>query len=120
MNFKKFLEVKGWDFSDETEPAIQHQILPALPGGVPPVAKGMIRLYRGTKIGELPHENAFFSDERGLPGVAKAFANIPGRQLVYVDVPEEIARAGLLSGVVTAGEYKIPEKYRRQVRVFPI
>lgn len=119
MGFKKWLEMaKGWDFIDNGGPTIPYKIPPIMPGGAPPVAKGMIRLYRGTKIGELPHENAFFSDERGLEGVAKAFAKLPGRYLVYVDIPIDVARNSLLSGVVTDGEYKVPEEYRKQVRVY--
>jgi len=87
-------------------------------GEIAPPAPGMVRLYRGSKIGEVPHESAFFSDESGLKGVATPFSKLPGRELVYVDVPKAVADAGLLKGAVTDGEYQIPEEYRRQVRPF--
>jgi hypothetical protein len=116
MRLKKWLETMGWDQIDDGGPSIPHKTPPVLPGGPPPVPSGMIRLYRGTRFGELPHENAFFSDERGLEGIAKAFAKLPGRRLVYVDVPQEVARQGLVRVGVTDGEYKVPEEYRKQVR----
>lgn len=106
----------GWESTDEHKPTIPHQALPEEPTGPPPVKPGMVRLYRGTWSGQLPHEEAFFSDESGLEGIARPFAKIPGRQLVYVDVPEEVARRGRLSGAVTEGEYQLPEEYRRQIR----
>lgn len=99
---------------------ISHQALPQLPEGPPSPQQGMVRLYRGTNTGQLPHEHAFFSDWRGLEGVAKPFSRSVGRQLVYVDVPEEIAKQCEQFGCVTEGEYsRLPEKYRRQVRVIP-
>jgi len=105
----------GWGTAgDEPVAPIPHEI--PEDENPPSPAQGMRRMYRGTRGGELPHEHAYFSDERGLPGVARAFAKVPGRRLVYVDVPEEIAQQGLQTGAVTEGEYKLPEEYRRQVR----
>lgn len=119
-SFLQFAEVKGWDVLGDYEPEdFDHQALPAFPNGPPPVAPGMVRLYRGTKVGKLPHEQSFWSDERGLKGVAGAFGNANGRHLVYVDVPQSIAQQCLQTGCVTDGEYQnIPEKYRRQIRVY--
>lgn len=82
----------------------------------PPPSEGMVRMYRGTKIGETPHENAFFTDERGLKGIAVPFARAEGRELVYVDVPKEVADARLMVGAVTDGEYSLPAEYRSQVK----
>lgn len=123
MKFKEWINAEskspsGWDFlNDDMEPLVSHEALPSFPGGPPPVEKGMVRLYRGTLKGYLPHRNAYFSDERGLEGVARAFAKVPGRHLVYVDVPKEVADRCLLGGCVTDGEYTdIPLKYRQKIR----
>ena len=81
----------------------------------PPV-EGMTRLYRGHPAGQPVHENSFFSDERGLAGVAIPFAQQNGRSLHYVDVPKDVAEKGLLKSGVTDGEYQLPEEYRGQVK----
>ena len=48
-----------------------------------------------------------------------AFAKAEGRHLVYVDVPQDIARQCLQTGCITDGEYQnIPEKYRKQIRAY--
>lgn len=83
----------------------------------PPPKKGYTRLYRGTLIGETPHENSYFVDERGLAGVAIPFARQSGRELVYVDVPDEVFKANdLTGGAVTEGEALLPEEYRKQAK----
>lgn len=84
--------------------------------GTPPPAPtpGMLRLYRGEFRGNIPHTHAFFSDDRGLAGVAIPFARMEGRHLVYVDVP--LGSVEPEQGAVTDGEYKLPEEYRRKIR----
>ena len=84
----------------------------------PPPKPGMVRLYRGNFEGQTPHEHAFFSDDRGLAGVAIPFARSEGRNLVYVDVPADVAKAGLHTGAVTEGEYSLPKEYREKVKVW--
>lgn len=114
MHFKKWME-NGWEGIDLDNNEIPHEFLPR---STKEPAPGMVRLYRGTKSGYLPHENSFWTDEKGLNGIAKPFSTIPGRELVYVDVPEQVAKQCLLSGCVTDGEYQLPEFYRKRARKF--
>ena len=114
MSFKKWME-NGWGSIDAYDNEVPHNFLPKSIGQPAP---GMVRLYRGTKSGHLPHSNSFWTDERGLNGIAKPFSEIPGRELVYVDVPEEVAKQCLLRGCVTDGEYQLPEFYRKRARKF--
>lgn len=94
------------------------EYLKSLGAPPPPPAEGMVRLYRGTAVGEVPHEEAFFTDDRGLAGVAIPFAKAPGRHLAYVDVPQEVAEKTLMrGGAVTEGEHQnVPEEYRQQLK----
>lgn len=85
----------------------------------PPPADGFTRLYRGTVKGAPLHDNAFFANDAGLKGIAVPFAKADGRQLIYVDVPNEVAEKSMhKGGVVEGNEFTLPEEYRDQVKVW--
>ena len=66
----------------------------ALPENEPPVADGMVRLYRGEGVGSPPSEHgAFFSGKRDVAEFYATNELFEPRRLVYVDVPKaELSR----------------------------
>jgi hypothetical protein len=115
-------EREGWDANAGMTPAgiaRADQYLAGLGKAPPKPAPGHVRLYRGTNKGETAHESSFWTDERGLKGVAVPFASGHNRQLVYVDVPEAEAKKYLLGGAVTEGEYAgLPESLRKAAKTW--
>lgn len=83
--------------------------------GLPPVAAGMTRLWRGNRPGEVG-KNPQFTDD--LPGIALPFQKAYGGDLSYVDVPTARLKEFVNEGVAAANaEFILPADLAAKARV---